>query len=396
MRLAEAWRVAFGSLRANRLRSVLTMIGVIIGVLSVVLLVAIGTGAQREVESQVQGLGSNLLLVVPGELSFGSAPTSSRLTLSDVDAVGRIVGNRDAVAATVTSGETLRAGSRDAFVTVQGTTETVPDVFNRPLARGEYLRRSDVDTRRRVVVLGSSTADRLFAGRDPIGRQVTVSGVRFRVIGVLAKTGSSSFGGADPDLTAYVPITAEQRLLGTTRVDGLAVKAPSLDGINALGDRIVAALTQRYPGEKFSAVTQEQILGVVGQILGLLTLVLVAIASISLLVGGVGITNIMLVSVRERTREIGLRKAVGARQRDILVQFLIEAVLLTVTGGVLGIALGLGGAVLINRLSPIPAVVGWWSPLLAFGVSVAVGVFFGVAPARRAGRLDPVTALRSE
>jgi putative ABC transport system permease protein len=396
MRLAEAWRVAFGSLRANRLRSVLTMVGVIIGVLSVVLLVAIGTGAKNEVEAQVQGLGSNLLLVVPGEISFGSAPTSSRLTLSDVDAVGRVVGNRDAVAATVTSGETLRAGSRDVFVTVQGTTETVPEVFNRPLSRGEYLRRSDVDTRRRVAVLGASTADRLFADRDPIGRQVTVSGVRFRVIGVTAKTGSNSFGGADPDLTAYIPITAAQRLLGTTRVDGLAVKAPSLDGINALGDRIVASLSERYPGEKFSAVTQEQILGVVGQILGLLTLVLVAIASISLLVGGVGITNIMLVSVRERTREIGLRKAVGARQRDILVQFLIEAVLLTVTGGVIGIAAGLGGSVLIDRFSPIPAVVGWWSPLLAFGVSAAVGVFFGVAPARRAGRLDPVTALRSE
>jgi putative ABC transport system permease protein len=396
VRLAEAWRVAFSSLLANRLRSVLTMVGVIIGVLAVVLLVAIGTGAKNEVEAQVQGLGSNLLLVVPGELNFGSAPTSSRLTLSDVDAVGRVVGNRDAVAATVTSGETLRAGSRDVFVTVQGTTETVPEVFNRPLSRGEYLRRSDVDTRRRVVVLGSSTADRLFADRDPIGRQVTVSGVRFRVIGILAKTGSSSFGGADPDLTAYIPITAAQRLLGTTRVDGLAVKAPSLEGINALGDRIVASLSQRYPGEKFSAVTQEQILGVVGQILGLLTLVLVAIASISLLVGGVGITNIMLVSVRERTREIGLRKAVGARQRDILVQFLIEAVLLTATGGVIGIAAGLGGSVLIDRFSPIPAVVGWWSPLLAFGVSAAVGVFFGVAPARRAGRLDPVTALRSE
>jgi putative ABC transport system permease protein len=223
-----------------------------------------------------------------------------------------------------------------------------------------------------------------------------VAGVRFRVIGVLARTGTSSFGGPDPDLTAYIPITAAQRLLGTERVDGIAVKAPRLDGIDALGDRIVAALSARYPGEKFSAVTQEQILGVVGQILGLLTLVLVAIASISLLVGGVGITNIMLVSVRERTREIGLRKAVGARQRDILVQFLIEAVLLTAVGGLTGIGLGIGGALLVDRLSPIPAVITWWSLALAFGVSTAVGVFFGVAPARRAGRLDPVTALRSE
>jgi putative ABC transport system permease protein len=396
VRLAEAWRVALTALRANRLRSALTMLGVIIGVSAVVLLVAIGTGAKNEVEAQVQGLGSNLLLVVPGELNFGAAPTASRLTLSDVDAVGRVVGDRSAVAATVTSGETVRAGNRQVFATLQGTTETVPNVFARPLARGEFLRRSDVDTRRRVAVLGAATAEQLFGERDPIGRQVTVAGVRFRVVGVLARTGTSSLGGANPDLTAYIPVTAAQRLLGTSRVDVLAVKAPSLDGIDALGRRIVDELTTRYPGEKFSAVTQEQILGVVGQILGLLTLVLAAIASISLLVGGVGITNIMLVSVRERTREIGLRKAVGARQRDIGTQFLIEAVLLTTVGGIVGIALGIGAALLVDRFSPLPAVIVWWSPLLAFAVSAGVGVFFGVAPARRAGRLDPVVALRTE
>ncbi len=396
MRLAEAFRVALTALRANRLRSLLTMLGVIIGVSAVVMLVGIGTGAKTEVERQVQGLGSNLLLVVPGELQFGSAPTVSRLTLSDVDAVGRVVGDRGRVAATVTSGEAVRAGSREVFVTVQGTTETVPNVFVRPLARGEYLSRSDVDTRRRVAVLGATTAARLFGDVDPIGRQVTIAGVRFRVIGVLAETGTSALGGADRDLDAHIPITAAQRLLATERVDGLAVKAPTVEGIEALGDRIVAVLQGRYPGERFSAVTQEQILGVVGEILSLLTLVLTAIASISLLVGGVGITNIMLVSVRERTREIGLRKAVGARQRDILVQFLIEAVLLTTVGGVIGIAVGVAGAVLVDRLSPLPAEIAWWSPVLAFGVAAAVGVFFGVAPARRAGRLDPVVALRTE
>jgi putative ABC transport system permease protein len=396
MRLGEAWRVAVTALRANRLRSALTMLGVIIGVSAVVMLVAIGTGAKQYVEAQVQGLGSNLLLVVPGEISFGSAPTSSRLTLSDVDEIGRLVGDRQRVAATVTSGETLRVGSNELFATVQGVTETVPEVFTRPLARGEFLRQSDVDTRRRVVVIGASAATTLFGDRDPVGRQLTIAGVRFRVVGVLQRTGSSSLAGADPDLTVYIPITAAQRLFGTQRVDALAVKAPDLDEIDALGGRIVATLEDRYPGERFSAVTQEQILGVVGRILGLLTLVLAAIASISLLVGGVGITNIMLVSVRERTREIGLRKAVGARQRDVLVQFLIEAVLLTTIGGVLGIGLGVGAATLVNQVSPLPAVVAWWSILLAFGVSVAVGVFFGVAPARRAGRMDPVTALRTE
>ncbi len=310
--------------------------------------------------------------------------------------IGRLVGDRQRVAATLASGETLRSGNDELFGTVQGVTETVPDVFARPVARGEFLRRSDVDTRRRVVVLGANAARALFGDRDAVGRQVSIAGVRFRVVGVLQRTGSSSLAGADPDLTVYIPITAAQRLFGTERVDALAIKAPDLDEIDALGERIVASLGDRYPGEKFSAVTQEQILGVVGRILGLLTLVLAAIASISLLVGGVGITNIMLVSVRERTREIGLRKAVGARQRDVLVQFLIEAVLLTTIGGVLGIGLGVGAALLVDQVSPLPAVVAWWSILLAFGVSVAVGVFFGVAPARRAGRLDPVVALRSE
>lgn len=396
MRLGEAWRVAVTALRANRLRSLLTMLGVIIGVASVVMLVAIGTGARQYIEGQVQGLGSNLLLVVPGELNFGAAPTSSRLTLDDVDEIARIAGGRQRVAATVTSGETLRAGNEELFATVQGTTETVPDVFVRPVARGEFLRRSDVDTRRRVVVLGASAADRLFGDREAVGRQLTIAGVRFRVVGVLERTGSNSLAGADPDLTTYIPITAAQRLFGTGRVDGLAVKAPDLETIDALGGRIVADLEDRYPGERFSAVTQEQILGVVGRILSLLTLVLAAIAGISLLVGGVGITNIMLVSVRERTREIGLRKAVGARQRDVLVQFLLEAVLLTTIGGLIGIAIGVGAAEVAGRLSPLPTAVAWWSILLAFGVSVAVGVFFGVAPARRAGRLDPVVALRSE
>jgi putative ABC transport system permease protein len=394
VRLAEAWRVAFEALRANRLRSALTMLGVVIGVAAVVLLVGIGTGAKQEVEAEVQGLGSNLLLVVPGEFKFGSAPTVSRLTLADVDDVARVVGDRRRVAATVSSGETARVGTREAFVTVQGTNETVPLVFDRPIARGTYLRRSDVDTRRRVAVIGASTARVLFGDRDPLGRQMSVAGVRFRVVGVFEEVGSAF--GVDRDLDVHIPITAAQRLLDTQRVDALAVKAPTTRGIDALGRRITGALTESHPGETFSAVTQTQILGAVGKILGLLTLVLAAIAAISLLVGGVGVSNIMLVSVRERTREIGLRKAVGARQRDILLQFLIEAVVLTATGGVIGILIGTGGSVLVRSVSPLPAVVAWWSVALAFAVSVAVGLFFGVFPARRAGRLDPVVALRSE
>jgi len=394
MRLAEALRVAFDALRANRLRSILTMLGVIIGVAAVVILVAIGSGAKAEVEKQVQGLGSNLILVVPGSLEIGSTPTASRLELSDVEVLGRAVGNPNAVATTVQSSESVRVGDRSVFTTINGTNETVVNVFDRPIARGRYISASDVDTRRRVAVLGSTAARKLFGDVDPIGRQVTIAGVRFRVIGLFTDVGSTF--GVDRNAEIHVPVTSAQRLFGVERIDALAVKAPTIESIPDIQRRILAALAEKYPGDKFSAVTQTQILGTIGQILGLLTLVLSAIAAISLLVGGVGVSNIMLVSVRERTKEIGLRKALGARQRDILLQFLIEAVLLTSIGGLIGIALGVGASVLAAAVSPLPAQISWWSPLLAFGVSAGVGIFFGVAPARRAGRLDPVVALRTE
>ncbi|MEH0842705.1 ABC transporter permease [Micromonospora sp. CPCC 205711] len=394
MRLAEAWRVALDALRANRMRSALTMLGVIIGVASVVLLVAIGTGTKQQVEQQVEGLGSNLLLVVPGKIDVGTAPVVSPLTLRDVDAVTRVVGDPGRVAVTVTSGATARAGNRSDFTTVQGVLETTPAVFTRSLARGRYLTGADVDTSRRVAVLGTSVARALFPDRDPLGQQVSLAGVRFRVIGVFAPLGQSL--GVDRDDEVHVPVTAAQRLWGTQRVDGIAVKAPDRERIGELGDRIVAELGRRHPDTEFSAVTQQQILGVLGDILGVLTGVLAAIAGISLLVGGVGVSNIMLVSVRERTREIGLRKAVGARPRDIGVQFLLEAVLLTSIGGLTGMALGVGTALLVDAFSPIPAAITWWSLALAFGVSAAVGIVFGVVPAQRAGRLDPVVALRAE
>jgi putative ABC transport system permease protein len=394
MRLAEAWRVALDALRANRLRSGLTMLGVVIGVAAVVVLVAIGTGAKQEVESEVEGLGSNLLLVVPGQVSFGQAPTVSPLTLSDVEVVDRLAGGRDRVVPTVSSGEQVRAGTVTKFSNVLGVTESTPQVFVRSLAHGTYLTRSDVDTGRRVAVLGYGVARSLFGDRDPVGQQMDVAGVRFRVVGVFAQLGQSL--GVDRDDEVHIPITAAQRLFGTSRVDGLAIKAPDQGDLAPLGAKIVAALTKRHPGTEFSAVTQDQILGVLGKILGVLTGVLAAIAGISLLVGGVGVSNIMLVSVRERTREIGLRKAVGARPRDVVIQFLLEAVLLTAIGGLTGIGLGIGSALLVAALSPVPAAVTWWAVALAFGVSAGVGILFGVVPAQRAGRLDPVVALRSE
>jgi putative ABC transport system permease protein len=394
VRTGEAFRVAIDALRANRLRSALTMLGVVIGVAAVVILVAIGSGAKQEVETEVEGLGSNIIIVVPGKFEFGAAPSVSRLTLADVDLLGRVIGDRSRVAVSIASGETVRVGARQSFATVNGVNENVPNVFDRVIARGDYITATDVDTRRRVAVLGSTVARNLFPDVDPLGRQVTIAGVRFRVIGVFEKVGSTF--GVDRDSEVHIPVTAAQRLFGVDRIDGLAVKAPTADTVEPLQKKLVAALQAKYTGEEFSAVTQSQILGTIGRILGLLTLVLSAIAAISLVVGGVGVSNIMLVSVRERTREIGLRKALGARQRDILLQFLIEAVLLCVIGGLIGIGLGVGLSLLVAAVSPLPVAIAWWSPALAFGVSAAVGIFFGVAPARRAGRLDPVVALHRE
>jgi putative ABC transport system permease protein len=394
MSLSEAWLVALDALRASRLRSALTMVGVIVGVAAVVILVAIGTGTKDKIEGQVEGLGSNLLLIVPGQVNFGAAPTVSRLRLDDADAVAKLVGGRDRVAVTTTSGETVRAGTKSTFTTVNGVLETTPKVFIRSLARGTYLSRSDVDTGRRVAVLGAGVASTLFGERDPVGSQVTIAGVRFRVIGVFEPLGQSL--GVDRDQEVHIPITTAQRVFETDRIDAMAVKAPDRATLDSLGTKVVALLDKRHPDSEFSAVTQQQILGVLGDILGILTGVLAAIAGISLLVGGVGVSNIMLVSVRERTKEIGLRKAVGARPRDIGLQFLFEAVLLTTIGGVIGIAVGIATSLTVAALSPVPAAVTWWAVALAFGVSAGVGIIFGVVPAQRAGRLDPVVALRTE
>jgi putative ABC transport system permease protein len=279
-------------------------------------------------------------------------------------------------------------------VDLNGTNDAIPLVFDRKIARCEFVTASDVEVRRRVVVLGANPADALYPDRDPIGKFVTIAGVRFRVVGVMDRVGTTL--GVDRNSEVFIPITAAQRLLGVSRVDAIAVKASSSRDIpaeRAIIHRVVAAA---HPEQDYQVITQQEILGVLGKILGVLTLVLASIAGISLLVGGVGVMNIMLVSVSERTREIGLRKAVGGRTRDVLRQFLLEAVALTVTGGAVGTILGIAGALAVAHWSPVPAAITAWSVALAFGVSVAAGVFFGVYPARKAARMQPIMALRYE
>ncbi len=394
MNFREAARVAVTAIAANRMRSALTVLGVVIGVMSVVLLVAVGTGARNVVTAGVEDLGSNLLLVVPGSFEFGSAPTLSKFTLDDVEDIDRELGGDVAITGNLASGETVRAGSVSAFSSVIGVTASFDEVLNREVTRGEFLNDSDVATGRRVAVVGAGAADALFPGLDAIGKDLTIAGLRFRIVGVVGEQGAAL--GVDRDNQVLVPITAAQRLFGTRRVDTIFVKAPNSDSLDATSEQIRRVLDERLEEGEYSVVTQDEILGVAGEILDTLTLVLAAIAGISLLVGGIGVSNIMLVSVQERTREIGLRKALGARTRDITAQFLVEAVVLCGVGGILGIGLGVGLAVLAAAVTPLPAAVTAWSVALAFGVSVVVGIAFGVFPARRAGRLDPVVALRYE
>lgn len=394
MSFAESVRVALTAIRANRLRSSLTVLGVVIGVLSVVLLVAVGSGARAVVTAGVEDLGSNLLLVAPGTFEFGQAPTRSQFTLNDVDDLTRELRDRAQVTGSIASGERVRSDTGSAFTSVLGVTAEYDDVVNRPVTRGEFINESDVATGRRVAVLGATAAEGLFGGIDPIARNITIGGLRFRVIGTVEPLGSSL--GVDRDSQVYVPLTAGQRLFGIRTIDGLFVRTDDRDDLDDVTLVIERVLGERFDPDEFSVLSQDEILGVAGRILDTLTLVLAAIAGISLLVGGIGVSNIMLVSVSERTREIGLRKALGARTTEITRQFLVEAIVLCGIGGVLGAGLGVGLSVVADRWTPVPAEVTWWSVALAFGVSVLVGVVFGVFPARRAGRLDPVVALRRE
>jgi putative ABC transport system permease protein len=397
--LREAVRVAAQALVANRLRSALTMLGVLIGVMSVVLLVAIGQGAREEITGAIEGLGSNLLFVLPGDGDFGAGPSRSQFVLDDVERLERdLPGTGSRVAASTVSAEPIQAEGNRLNATVLAVTAGYPEVLNREVARGLGFTESDVATSRRTVVLGATTAADLFGTQDPIGRTVGIGGVQFRVTGVLARVGGGggfSFG-PDQDRTVLIPASTGQRLFGTDRIDSIFVRATSTATIEQDRAIVERVLSQRVSEDDFSVVSQDEIIGVVGDILSILTTVLGAIAGISLLVGGVGVSNIMLVSVSERTREIGLRKALGARTRDITLQFLFEAIALTVIGGAIVLALGIGGAELVAIFAPVPAAVTWWSVALALGVSTGVGLLFGVLPARRAGRLDPVEALRRD
>jgi putative ABC transport system permease protein len=395
--LAESFRIALRALLANKVRSMLTMLGVIIGVSAVILLVSIGSGVQNSITSQIEGLGSNLLFVFPGQLDRGGGGPggggglTKRFTLADSTQLqNRLVGVTFVVPVAAGSG-TARYENKTQKGQIIAADEHLADVGTYKLATGRWYRKSDVDAGARVVQLGATFVTQLFPNSDPLGKTITINGQRFTVIGTMQKQGGG-FGG-NQDAVLYMPVTTAMRLTGSSDIAEMLIKVTNPSDVNLVKSQITRILKPRF-GDQFTVFSQEQTLSLLGSLLGTLTVMLAGIAGISLVVGGIGIMNIMLVSVTERTREIGIRKAVGARTYDILSQFVIEAVMLSVLGGIIGILIGAGGALALS--SVVPTLVSWWSVVLAFFFAAAVGVFFGVYPAWKASKLDPITALRYE
>ncbi len=379
------------------------MLGIIIGASSVILLLSLGSGIKTFVTGELEGLGSNLILVIPGEIDtqrgFATARggglgaiATSKLELSDVKRLQDEVPEVDQATGLLMGSEVVKYESMKKTVQIIGTTSNFPQVRNAKTAKGEFFQQSDVKSARRVIVLGANVADEYFLGGEPLGERMQVGKQRYTVVGVLEKIGG--LGQTNLDDQAIIPITAASRQFDRDNVNFIYVKAAESDLVDVAIQKIRSVLEKRLDEDEFTLVDQKEVLRTVGNILNVLTLALSGIAAISLLVGGVGIMNIMLVSVTERTREIGLRKAVGATPRIILLQFLIESVLLSVGGGVIGIFIGVLGSMLMGRF--MTTTITWWSILLAFGVSVGVGILFGVMPARRASMLNPIEALRYE
>jgi putative ABC transport system permease protein len=402
MPLVEIAKLAFESLRANKMRAGLTMLGMIIGVGAVVLLVSIGNGAKNYITTQFEGIGTNLIMIQPGktDTKTGMGPpmgsTKHRLTSADVEALEKLGINLDAVTGLTLSSGTLKSEGFSMSIQIIGSNEQFPRIINTKMLMGDYFTREESEFGRRVVVLGYNVSKRLFPNDNPVGRFVKVAESEHRVVGIIDKMGDKL--GFNMDDMAFIPTRSAMRTFNEDRLFGLRAKAKSKVNVADAVDEIKQILKSRHNNnEDFTVITQDAMLGTMQTILNMLTYALGGIAAISMLVGGIGIMNIMLVSVTERTREIGIRRAVGARQIDVLKQFLAEALVLSLTGG----AIGLLGSVLITYLmySFKPSFdmrAPFWIFLPAFGISSVTGIIFGVWPARKASRMNTIEALRFE
>jgi putative ABC transport system permease protein len=401
-------KIAVRALRTNKMRSFLTMLGIIIGIAAVIAMIAIGTGASKIISEQIASIGSNILLILPGSVTSGglrmgsgSTPT---LTFDDARAIKAECPAVALAAPVVRGGAQVVYGNLNWSTIVMGVTPEYLQVRDWPVVAGRNLSQSDVEGATKNCLIGQTVAENLFGSQDPMGKIIRIKKVPFTVTGILDRKGQSPQG-TDQDDIIYVPLkTAQRKLFGSqfpNSVGSIMVQAKSEQDLGRAEEQINALLNQRHrigPSREvdFTVRNLTEILGVAEQSSKAMSLLLGAVASISLIVGGIGIMNIMLVSVTERTREIGIRMAIGAKERDILMQFLTEAVLLTFMGGIIGMAVGIIGAKLVSSFFNWPTLISFQAIAMAIGFSGAVGIFFGFYPARKAASMNPIEALRYE
>lgn len=404
MNWQAALQLALVALWRNKTRAMLTTLGVIIGVASVITMVAIGAGAQQRIAEQLESMGTNTLVIRPGSVTRGGvrsgAGTTTTLSREDADAIRQIPGVI-AVAPTVKSTVQLRYRGTNWGTAVEGVTPDYLSVRSWPVAEGEFFSEQHVFSAAHVCVLGQTVARELFGLANPVGETIVMKGMACQVRGILSEKGASSWG-SDQDDSVFAPLTTVQRkIMGITHIDRIEVQTAGRDATYQVMKDVKQLLRQRHrlleeQGDDFRTFNRAELAKTSEESARVFTWLLGSIASVSLLVGGIGIMNIMLVSVTERTREIGIRMALGARQRDILWQFLLEALLLSAAGGVLGIILGLSAAAILSNFSQFPVNITPWSIVVAFAFAGLVGIFFGLHPARKASNLLPIEALRYE
>ncbi|MCJ7793139.1 MAG: ABC transporter permease [Candidatus Marinimicrobia bacterium] len=401
MDFTEIIKVALEALKANKTRSGLTMLGIVIGVTSVILLVSIGSGLKTYITEQLESLGADSIYVFPGEIGIGGGEgggvpgagmANSKFTFNHLKQIEREAKTVKAVMAYIENNGSMRYKGKNHITQVVGVGVEYPEIRNQKVVMGSFFTSSQYNSDKKVAVLGQTVVDELFGEENPIGKKFTISDQRYTVIGILEEKGG--FGGVDIDDQVFIPATTAMNRFDLEYVMSFMVQSQDSDSIPETIEEVETILLKSLDEDEFSVLDTESILSIISSILGVLTAALGGIAAISLVVGGIGIMNIMLVSVTERTREIGLRKAIGATPKNILIQFIIEAIVLSFVGGTIGILLGIGGAFLIGRF--FTTTVTFWSIALAFGVSSLIGVIFGVAPAYKASKLNPIDALRYE
>ncbi|MDP3111952.1 MAG: ABC transporter permease [Thermodesulfovibrionales bacterium] len=402
MDIIEIIKVSKDSLMSNKVRSFLTMLGVIIGVAAVILLVSIGEGARTYIHRELGNLGTNILIVVPGKTSAKGgfhppeASTVRKLIYDDAQLIKRRSKHVDDAVPVMLGSAKVKYLNQSRDNTIVGSTETYFSIRNLKVDSGRFITESEVDAKRKVCILGRTVKRDLFGDKNALGALVSIGDSKYRVVGVMEKKGVTL--GIDFDDIVFIPTTAAQELFDTDRLFNITIKVKSANEIHEATEEIKQILIKRHAGkEDFTVMSQDEMLGVMNKILNIMTAVLAGIAAISLVVGGIGIMNIMLVSVRERTREIGIRKALGAKNSDILLQFLVESMTLSIIGGTGGILFaGTVSFIIPYFIEFLPTQLELWSIVLAFLFSAAVGIFFGVYPARKASLYDPITALRYE